>query len=96
MGCELSKLNKKICKKSETAKTHVDFIKEHGMAKYNEVMEIEPRMPYENIDKSIDNHSSSFNVGLVNLKTVARQRRPMQAFMKMSPGDSFWKSLWVA
>ena len=39
------------------------------MAKYNEVMELDPRMPYENIDKSIDNHSSSFNVGLVNLES---------------------------
>jgi len=68
MGCELSKLNKKICKKSETAETHVDFIKEHGMAKYNEVMGIEPKMPRENVDKSIDNHSSSFNLGLVNLE----------------------------
>ena len=69
MGCEISKLNEKICKKSETAKTHVDFIKKHGMAKYNEILKIEPSMPYENIDKSIDNHSKNYNLGLVNLET---------------------------
>ena len=76
MGCEISKLDKDVCKHSETAKTHVNYIKKHGMKKYNEIMELDGRMPYDNIeeyqqglvDKSIDNHSKSYNLGLVNLE----------------------------
>ena len=44
------------------------------MEKYNEVMALDPRMPYENIDKidkSIDNHSKSYNLGLVNLENTS-------------------------
>jgi len=69
MGCELSKLDNRICKKSETHQTHVNFIKKHGMSKYNEVMGIGQDTPNESVDKSIDNHSSSFNLGLVNLES---------------------------
>ena len=80
MGCELSKLNRNVCKHSETAKTHVDYIKEHGMAKYNKIMELDPRMPYENINKSIDDHSSSFNVGLVDLENSSETETSNASF----------------
>ena len=41
MGCTCSKLNKDICKKDETTKMHIDYIKKNGLDAYYAIMGVE-------------------------------------------------------
>ena len=63
MGCTRSKLNNKICESSETSKTHKKYIREKGLDAYNKVMGFNHGVGRH----TMDDHSSTYNVGLVNL-----------------------------
>ena len=68
MGCKRSKLNNKICDNSETADTHKKIIKENGIDSYNRVM----GFAHEESGHKMDDHSSTFNVGLLNLDNKSK------------------------
>ena len=65
MGCELSKINPKVCLCYETDEMKKDYVKEHGIEKYKEVQGI--KLPDET--PSVDDHSRHTNLGLINIET---------------------------
>ena len=66
MGCERSKFDKEICAKNETPEMHLKYIDKFGIQKYYEVM----GMPLPEAGKpTIDDHSKTINLGLVNVDT---------------------------
>ena len=80
MGCEISKFDKKICKNAETPKVHVDYIRKHGFGKYDKLMGIQTVTSEDSEDRSIDDHSSSMNFGLVNLETKSESETSYDNF----------------
>ena len=80
MGCELSKLDKNICRKKETPKLHVDYIRKNGFSKYDKLMGIKYVAPEDSEDRSIDNHSSSINFGLINVESKSKSETSYKAF----------------
>ena len=82
MGCEISKFDMKIVKYSETLKHHVDYICKHELGKYDKMMGIQAVTPRDSEDRSIDDHSSSMNFGIVNLETKSESETSYVSFYK--------------
>ena len=60
-----SKFDKEVCAKNETPEMHSKFIDKFGLQKYNDVMV----MPLPEAGKTIDDHSKTINLGLLNVET---------------------------
>ena len=85
MGCERSKFDKEICAKNETPELHSKYIDQHGIQKYYEVM----GMPLPAAGKpTIDDHSKTINLGLVNVDTKTETTNSNQFMV-----DFNWKML---
>ena len=66
MGCKRSKFDKDICEHDETPELHSKYIDKHGIQAYYEIM----GMPMPAAGKpTLDDHSKTINLGLVNVDT---------------------------
>ena len=73
MGCTRSKLNHKICENSETDETHKRFIRENGLDAYYATMGYKKDNAH-----SMDDHSSTYNVGLLNFDSKSKSETENQ------------------